>query len=163
MPSLAADHLHRLSDVDREARRATCSICGPETGIWVQANREASCAVARSDARKKRRESDPEYRDKLRAYHRQYQRLWRFQLTPEGFEALMNEAGWACAICDRGLTKKSARIDHDHSCCPPGGQTCGGCVRGILCNGCNSALGIIERDDWMVRASEYLARRDLAA
>lgn len=50
--------------------------------------------------------------------------------------------------CGRQLTNDSStlnkHIDHDHSCCP-GRTSCGACVRGILCAGCNTMMGRVQR------------------
>lgn len=53
---------------------------------------------------------------------------------------LMN--GARCAVC--GGTDRLV-IDHDHSCCDSGkrGDSCGKCIRGVLCNGCNTSLGML--------------------
>lgn len=47
-----------------------------------------------------------------------------------------------CEAC--GATEKLV-VDHDHSCCP-GKNSCGACVRGILCSPCNLAEGILNGD-----------------
>lgn len=64
----------------------------------------------------------------------------KYRITIEEFEKILQEQGGGCAIC--GGTDRLC-VDHDHSCCP-GAKTCGDCVRGILCQGCNVALGQIE-------------------
>ena len=35
------------------------------------------------------------------------------------------------------------QVDHDHSCCP-GPNSCGACIRGLLCGSCNVALANLE-------------------
>lgn len=50
-----------------------------------------------------------------------------------------------CQYCDKRLHRRSGpQIDHDHSCCP-GATSCGECIRGILCGGCNTAFGRLEK------------------
>jgi hypothetical protein len=48
-------------------------------------------------------------------------------------------------------------IDHDHACCRDEKRSCGKCIRGLLCPGCNRALGIIESKYEMAQA--YLGTR----
>jgi hypothetical protein len=51
---------------------------------------------------------------------------------------------WSRGYEDNGLV-----IDHDHRCCGTargGGTICGECIRGLLCQGCNVALGMIDDD-----------------
>lgn len=53
-------------------------------------------------------------------------------------EMLVAQSG-LCKVCDSQL--KSPCLDHDHQCCPRI-YSCGGCIRGIICKNCNSALGL---------------------
>lgn len=49
-------------------------------------------------------------------------------------------------------------VDHDHRCCP-GATSCGACVRGLVCNQCNAAVGLIHEDAMHAkRMAEYLER-----
>jgi hypothetical protein len=55
--------------------------------------------------------------------------------------------GGRCATCPQIAAKSKRRlhVDHDHTCCP-GTESCGRCIRGLLCGSCNAALGHA-RDD----------------
>lgn len=54
-------------------------------------------------------------------------------------------------------------VDHDHSCCKPL-TCCEKCFRGLLCAGCNTALGLMKDNvETLARAITYLtAFRDKA-
>ncbi len=61
-----------------------------------------------------------------------------------------------CAICGAAPGKKRLNIDHDHNCCEYG-KSCGKCVRGLLCQGCNTGLGHFrDSPNVMYQAINYL-------
>lgn len=83
--------------------------------------------------------------------------LARFGLTEAGYIALLERQAGVCAICatppDYG---KRLAVDHDHRCCP-GVETCGECIRGLLCSGCNTGIGLLGDDaDRLTAAAAYL-------
>lgn len=49
--------------------------------------------------------------------------------------ALIKRQGGVCPLCNRGLTVETGCMDHDHVT---------GCVRGVLCRGCNGSEGKIK-------------------
>lgn len=89
----------------------------------------------------------------------EYRRLHRYKLTIESYEQLLKNQGGRCATC--GIVPERFYIDHDHTCCP-GTNTCGNCVRGLLCFNCNTALGqakdnpaiLLAMVDYLLRAGE---------
>lgn len=79
-------------------------------------------------------------------------------LTETEFWAMMAAQDNRCAICQRQVmparegkgNRDCACIDHDHET---------GKVRGILCNSCNTALGLLkDKTDVLLRAVEYLSK-----
>lgn len=80
----------------------------------------------------------------------------KYGITLDEYEALVNSQGDVCAIC--GATKKgTARgrvrywsVDHDHET---------GAIRGLLCQKCNTILGLAGDDPAVLgQAIEYLRR-----
>lgn len=100
-------------------------------------------------------------RNSAEAMRRGYLKL-KYKITPEQYNEMAKDG---CEICgNKGLPHKKLHIDHDHSCCPVNYdkkgrtgyfKTCGRCVRGILCDACNQAVGRYEngkmRDDYPLR------------
>lgn len=67
-----------------------------------------------------------------------------------------------CEICGVALTTKNLNVDHDHECCP-GQQTCGECIRGLLCRACNRGIGSFsESVDNLNVAVGYLSERSIS-
>ena len=74
-----------------------------------------------------------------------YQSLYkRYKMTFEQYHNMLDLQD-GCDICN--AKGRRMVVDHDHSCCGPSSQnnTCGKCVRALLCDGCNTAIGQIER------------------
>lgn len=83
--------------------------------------------------------------------------LGKFGLTEEDYDALLDAFDGKCGICGNPPEEGQAlAIDHDHSCCPESGRSCGSCVRGLLCNLCNLRFGWVEQ----IGLDKILAYRD---
>ena len=105
------------------------------------------------------REANPDrYRNAARltqAQVRDKRRASQFRLTPERHAEMLESQGGACAVCGR-VPAKRLEIDHDHQCCP-GKNSCGDCIRGLLCGSCNRAIGWLgDTPDSLMRAVRYL-------
>lgn len=105
------------------------------------------CKDCQNSARTERARANP---DQQRAARRR-QRLKRYGLTPEDYDALAEAQGNACAICLEpgdldAASQHRLGVDHDHVT---------GRVRGLLCRPCNRAVGILADDP--VRADRLAA------
>lgn len=101
-------------------------------------------------------------KEKKATYHRlmrgykKYQRLkQKYNLSDVQFDEMLVAQDGNCAICghkdNRGLS-----VDHDHTCCP-GRNSCGKCVRGLLCSRCNMGLGNLGDDiEILLKSVDYL-------
>jgi hypothetical protein len=68
----------------------------------------------------------------------------KYNMTLEQYEFF---AQHGCNVCGSETGSRSERnlhVDHDHKCCP-GVNSCGECVRGVVCGKCNTAIGYYER------------------
>lgn len=123
----------------------------------------------RREAARKRYNDDPEYRAKVRAYQnawRQAQRQnpevrakeaakrdpeWarrhrlrkQFGLSAQDYEQMWDAQDGRCAICRRPENGRRLDVDHCHET---------GEVRGLLCNPCNQALGLLGEDTERIQA-----------
>jgi hypothetical protein len=74
-----------------------------------------------------------EYMRKWRAENKEkraaYQRQWKFGVSPEQHDAMLEQQSFKCAVCQ---TDEPTCVDHCHT---------SGAVRGLLCRPCNLGLG----------------------
>ena len=145
-----------------------CKDCGEEfepTKAALKNGRKdcGSCHRAKVYAAREafRQENPEEYLDRTFAH-----KLWtNYRLRREDYDLILAKQGGACAICgltssgtvdDRTGKLRRLAIDHDRSCCP-GLRSCGQCIRGLLCSGCNTGLGALRDDPALLkRAAEYV-------
>jgi hypothetical protein len=73
-------------------------------------------------------------------------RARKFGITRETYDALLSFQGGVCWICKQppDFGRNSLSVDHDHDCCPDKYETCGSCIRGLVCGACNLALGLFD-------------------
>jgi hypothetical protein len=102
----------------------------------------------------------------LREYILNKDRIWRYGLTPDAYDALLAAQGGRCAICGtddpKGSRVSKWTVDHDHACCP-GAKSCGRCVRGLLCGPCNRGIGQFNDDPFVAEAAAAYLRRYIQA
>jgi hypothetical protein len=69
----------------------------------------------------------------------------RYGMSLEQYSDMLVAQDGKCACCGRTpeQQKKLFSVDHDHSCCP-GRDSCGKCVRALLCDDCNLLVGRFE-------------------
>ena len=77
----------------------------------------------------------------------------QYRMTQTQYDAMLESQGGACSICGNqpGVGLRRLVVDHDHVM---------GRVRGLLCHGCNQALGRFNDDPLLLASAiRYLARR----
>lgn len=70
-----------------------------------------------------------------------------YGIDTKKYEEMLKLSNNGCYIC--GKTKeqnnnKYLSVDHNHACCNTNKGCCGKCVRGILCDTCNRAVGLLQ-------------------
>lgn len=96
--------------------------------------------------------------DRLKAHHVPHERAHQL-LTDPGCEICGTNLLTTIREGGHGSLRSVLVVDHDHNCCPAGKTSCGRCVRGLICRGCNSAAGLLSDDPNTARAlGNYLDR-----
>jgi len=74
-----------------------------------------------------------------------------YGITLEEYVEIFSKQNGVCAIClEECKTRKSLSVDHNHST---------GKVRGLLCNRCNRAIGMLnDNTDTIERAKKYIIK-----
>ena len=81
----------------------------------------------------------------------EYRRANKFKLTVSDMRQLLQTP---CAVCG---SRDDLHLDHDHKCCDTELNTCGQCLRGVLCGPCNVTLGIMQDSSENLRKlADYL-------
>jgi hypothetical protein len=137
---------------------------GPAHPQWID-GRANSVAARSAYNREYLKQNYPKYRERHLVRCKAYReanpdlfkrlKLRKFGLTATDYDRIFAEQGGVCAIC-RKQEKRTFKgrvtllaVDHDH-------QT--GCVRGLLCSFCNTAIGLFrENPEIMLSAMAYLA------
>lgn len=89
-----------------------------------------------------------------------YMTLRQYSITLDQYDALLASQGGRCAICS-GVNADGSwlSVDHDHACCSGKSNSCGRCVRALLCGHCNLMIGQSGDDAARLRAgADYLDR-----
>lgn len=132
-----------------------CITCNKEFNSGVYQRK--ICPKCRMD-KYKTSDNFEDYRQRQIVAAKKYKFKKYYGMTQEQFEEMLEAQDNKCAICftHKDELKVRMNIDHDHTCCP-GKETCGNCVRGLICGSCNMALGAFKDNKVLLqRAIDYL-------
>ena len=154
------DSPHRLSEIDSSSRVATCSVCGPGVQIFIRDHKNGTtrwrCQARQAERNQRERAKVAVGTQRRRVRADETGGRTRYvrgigRVTANEFNARLESQGGGCAICGgQSWAGQNLAIDHCH-------QT--GLVRGLLCAGCNTALGLMRDNPSRLRsAADYLER-----
>lgn len=86
-----------------------------------------------------------------------------YGLSAASYRVILAEQGHCCAVCEvpAAESRIALTVDHDHMCCPTR-RSCGNCIRGLICDTCNRAIGLMRDSAHSLRrAAEYLERHEV--
>lgn len=167
--SLSVDHDHSCCSEKKSCgkciRGLLCIMCNRNIG-WVE---NISIAVInyylemgivnKSGKEIHTKNVDPFYHLEGKALAQKIYHLKRsFGMTLKDFAEMLEEQNGVCALCKRQCPSgRFLSVDHNHNCCP-GRNTCGKCIRGLLCIICNKNIGWLE-DITLLSIGDYLGVR----
>ena len=134
-----------------------CKLKKPFAAYYFDKQRGEVVSACKECMRERRKHHKPPVRERRHLQARRYRLVNIYSITPERYDAMMEQQGGVCAICDKPSETRLLSVDHDHACCP-GPKSCGQCVRGLLCVSCNATIARLEDEGWGQRAQQYLAK-----
>lgn len=123
--------------------------------IWLENNR------GRVNSERRRKYNDiPEHRARIKEKSLEYRKKHRegacdkvrertYGITPKEYNDICQSQNMVCAICG-SPSRRRLCVDHNHNT---------GEIRGLLCDNCNRAIGLLKEDiSILEKACSYLAR-----
>jgi len=143
---------HRATGM-KDGYRSECKVCSRAIRrAWYVANREKAIADVKrwqQDNKERLNEYRREYRENRRPEAREGHLRRTFGIRQSDYDALLARQNGGCAICGKKPGKISLHVDHDHET---------GEIRGLLCVGCNNAIGQLHDDpELLIRATDYVS------
>src|SRR5579872_2867885 len=133
---------HQLKEIDEKNRSAICVVCG-FAKIHIRKKYKSGkikweCNGKTAQRNKKR---------SIRIF--QFSKTKRICLPVGTYERLFEQQGGKCGICGRTENYPFPRFffDHDHLT---------GKIRGLLCNLCNTKMGVLDNKEWIEKALKFL-------
>lgn len=131
-----------------------CKACRVEEMKRIrEANPERAREISRLSFAKNRKKGTAyriEWKRRNRDRVRGYTLKARYGITIEQLAEMKTAQDHKCAICRKDLTAR-AHTDHNHA---------SGKIRGVICGGCNIAIGFIEKPGFLEAALAYLHHHD---
>lgn len=93
--------------------------------------------------------ADPVNKERMKRVGRMSYLFRTYGITEAQYQEMLEAQGGVCLLCCRPPTPdKALAVDHCHKT---------GMVRGLLCDACNLALGVVDRcPEWPERVTAYL-------
>lgn len=112
-------------------------------------NGDSYCSACKVIRTKELRQKYPE---KSKQYYKTSNRRRNYNIEPEEYDSLMEKSKNLCMICGSPPKTKSLHIDHNHKT---------GKVRGLLCHGCNTAIGLFKENIEVIKKAIYYLESNL--
>ena len=113
-----------------------------ETKQWKQNNPEKCSSINKAWKEKNK--------ERLRTHNRDYWLRRKYGVDVKWYESTLLKQKGGCAVCGDKPTDRRLSVDHDHET---------GEVRGILCDPCNTALGLLQESHERIEAlCSYLTK-----
>lgn len=137
----------------RSSLGKNCKNCGSDDWYHYEEHSNTACAPCVLRRQKERKPWRGRKRNKKLLSANQMRH--KYGIEPEEYERLLEEQDGVCAICgseDNGFNQHGTKrfaIDHNHTT---------GDIRGLLCNRCNTAIGLLQDDPDIIRKAEAYVR-----